>query len=133
MRCGGGPDFHPAHEACGVDLRHNENVVWNNTEYSTTLFTKKAIDIVKNHDKHKVSEGHCVNAAVEIRRVDSRFFLETGIFSFDELERAGTTPMGYGRAKYSAYGAMYGAFSWRNFCVHIVYFINIIYQLLRHE
>jgi len=38
---------------CGLDLHHNLDVVWNNTEYSTYLFTRKAENIIKSHDQSK--------------------------------------------------------------------------------
>ena len=39
---------------CGVDLRNNTRVVWNNTEYSPNLFAKVASDVVHKHDINKV-------------------------------------------------------------------------------
>ena len=45
-------------EMCGQDLHHNVGqhlqVVWNNTQYSTHLFTEKTIDIISNHDHNQV-------------------------------------------------------------------------------
>jgi len=38
---------------CGMDLHDNEEVVWNNTEYSTYLFSRKAEDVIKKHDQNK--------------------------------------------------------------------------------
>jgi len=36
-----------------MDLHDDEEVVWNNTEYSTHLFTRKAEDIIRNHNQNK--------------------------------------------------------------------------------
>ena len=78
--CGVGPGFYPPDKACGLDLRDNDNVVWNNTEYSTMLFTKKAIDIVKNHDQSKVSEGQTDQSVTGIYPTESGTQLRYTLF-----------------------------------------------------
>ena len=40
----------------GLDLWDNETPVWEgrNGEFGTTLFTRKAVDVIKKHDHEKV-------------------------------------------------------------------------------
>lgn len=50
-RCGGTPPFPAMY--CGLDLRNNEEPVRNESgHYSAELFSEKAIEIVKKHDKN---------------------------------------------------------------------------------
>ena len=40
---------------CGVDLHANMSTVYNTSEYSTYLYTMKAVEIIKNHDPRTVT------------------------------------------------------------------------------
>ncbi len=46
---------------CGLDLRHNEDVVWNNTQYSAHLFASQAEKIIGQHDPNKVCSHYQLN------------------------------------------------------------------------
>ena len=53
-RCGAFPGWKEGENWCGVDLHENGKVVYNNTEYSTHLFTKRAQKIVQDHNPDQV-------------------------------------------------------------------------------
>ena len=59
--CGSMPGWKPPESTCGVDLHQNTQVVWNNTEYSSMLYARKAREIVDNHDPKKVIYLSCKN------------------------------------------------------------------------